>query len=66
MRASLHWFIKGHPEIRKIHIRADNAASYHSSFTIQAMYSLRKEFRELGLEIVGMHFNEPGMILSKF
>ena len=60
IRASLHWFVKGHPEIRKIHVRADNASCYHSASTIEGLFSLREEFRELGLEIMGFHFNEPG------
>ena len=60
VRASLKLFKDGHPEITKINIRCDNAGCYHSQSTIQALYSLRKEFKELGLEIQGIHFCEPG------
>ena len=61
VRSSLHWFIAGRPEIRGISIRVDNAACYHSQATIQAIYSLRNEFKKRGLEIRGIHFNEPGI-----
>ena len=65
IRSSLLWFIAGRPEIRVVHVRADNAACYHSQTTIQALYSLRNEFKERGLEIGGIHFNEPGNYQSK-
>ena len=60
IRASLHWFVDGRPEIRGISLRVDNAAGYHSQSTIQGIYSLRSEFKERGLQILGIHFNEPG------
>ena len=61
VRHSLKYFKQGHDEITSISIRFDNARCYHSKLTLQALHSLREEFYDLGLEIKGIHFNEPGI-----
>ena len=61
VRDSLKLFKQGHEEITSISIRFDNAGCYHSKLTLQALHSLTDEFDDLGLEITGIHFNEPGI-----
>ena len=60
VRDSLEIFRLGHPEIKTVAIRFDNAGCYKAKLTINALHSLRSEFKDKGLEIVSINFNEPG------
>ena len=60
-KAIIAWFAKTRGWIKKLSIRMDNAGCYHSQATIQGFWSLRPYFLSLGLQLMGVHFNEPGM-----
>ena len=60
VRKSLEHFRLGHPEIREIELRFDNAGCYHAKLTVNALHSLRSEFARKNLKIAAINYNEPG------
>ena len=64
---SIIWFAIAHKgRFKKLSIRMDNAGCYHCQTTIQGLYSLRPFFKQHGIELMGIHFNEPGKFLKHF
>ena len=56
--ASAKDYKRAHPEVEKLILKADNAGCYHCTATVARLWSQRKSIE--GLQIVGIHFGEPG------
>ena len=60
---SLQDYKRARPEVQRVILKADNAGCYHCVATVARLWSQRKSIE--GLELIGIHFGEPGCPLCE-